>query len=304
MTDAYSTFQEVAIEAEKKNPFAEFFRRLVQEKPLGTFGGVITLIFLLTAIFCELLAPYGMNELGVGDSLAPPSMKFPLGTDHLGRDILSRIIFGARLSVIVSLGATTLSIIISTIIGIVSGFFGGKIDMVLQRFVDAWLCFPGLILLVVAVTIIGPGMWQIIIVLGLLYGIGGSRIVRSAVIGIKENIYVDAASAIGATTPRILLRHILPNIMAPIIILFSTRVPTMILVEASLSFLGLGIPPPAPSWGGMLSIDGRRFMLQSPWLAVWPGLSFAIVVYGVNMFGDALRDLLDPRLKGGVGRYS
>jgi peptide/nickel transport system permease protein len=147
-------------------------------------------------------------------------------------------------------------------------------------------------------------MWQIIIVLGLLYGVGGSRIVRSAVIGIKENTYIAAADAIGATTPRILVRHILPNIMAPIIILFSTRVPTMILVEASLSFLGLGIPPPAPSWGGMLSIDGRRFMLQSPWLAVWPGLAFAIVVYGVNMFGDAIRDLLDPRLKGGVGRYS
>jgi len=301
--DAYAALEATAIKPEKSHPVRDFFVRLVKEKPLGTFGGVITLIFLFTAIFCELLAPYGLDAQ-VADSLAPPSMKTPLGTDQLGRDLLSRIIFGARLSVIVSLTATSLSIVISTFIGIISGYFGGKIDLAIQRFVDAWMCFPGLIMLIVAVTIVGPGMWQIIFVLGLLYGVGGSRIVRSAVISIKENTYVAAANAIGATTPRILLLHILPNVMAPIIILFSTRVPTMILVEASLSFLGLGIPPPAPSWGGMLSGEGRRFMLQSPWLAIWPGLAFAIVVYGVNMFGDAVRDLLDPRLKGGIGRYS
>jgi peptide/nickel transport system permease protein len=304
MGNEISSFEEIAAKQKARRPFIEFFVRLVKEKPLGTLGGVITFIFLFTAVFCEFLAPFGMNELGVGPSLDPPSAKYLLGTDQLGRDILSRIIFGARLSVIVSLTATSLSIIISTIIGIVSGFAGGKIDMALQRFVDAWMCFPGLIILVVAVTVVGPGMWQIIIVLGLLYGVGGSRIVRGAVIGIKENQYVTAADAIGGSTLRILVRHILPNVMAPIIILFSTRVPTMILVEASLSFLGLGIPPPAPSWGGMLSLDGRRFMLQSPGLAIWPGLACAIVVYGVNMFGDALRDLLDPRLKGGIGRYS
>jgi peptide/nickel transport system permease protein len=304
MANAYRALPGVPALPKKKNAFIEFFVRLVREKPLGTFGGVITAIFLFTAIFCNFLAPYGMNELGVGDSLAPPQAKYLLGTDHLGRDILSRIIFGARLSVIVSLTATSFSIVISVIIGIISGFAGGKIDMAMQRFVDSWMCFPVLIILIVAVTVVGPGMWQIIIVLGLAYGIGGSRIVRSAVISIKENQYLKAAESIGSSTTRILVRHVLPNVMAPVIILFSTRVPTMILVEASLSFLGLGIPPPAPSWGGMLSMEGRRFMLQSPWLAIWPGLAFAIVVYGVNMFGDALRDLLDPRLRGGVGRYS
>ena len=217
--------------------------------------------------------------------------------------MLSRIIYGARVSVIVSLVATTLATFISMVIGILSGYLGGAFDIVLQRFVDAWMSFPGLVLIIVAVTIIGPGIWQVIIVLGLLYGIGGSRIVRGAVIGIKENIYVNAAQAIGCSTSRILLHHILPNIMAPVIILYTTRVPAMILTEASLSFLGLGIPPPAPTWGGMLSIEGRRFMLQSPGLALWPGLALSIVVYGVNMFGDAVRDLLDPRLRGGGGRY-
>ena len=155
----------------------------------------------------------------------------------------------------------------------------------------------------VLITIIGPGIWQVIIVMGIGTGITGSRIIRSAVIGIKENVYVEAARAIGCPTTRILIRHILPNIMAPTIILFTTRVPNVILVEASLSFLGFGIPPPAPSWGGMLGGTGRDYMIQAPWMVMWPGLALASVVYGINMFGDAVRDILDPRLRGGVGRY-
>jgi peptide/nickel transport system permease protein len=146
-------------------------------------------------------------------------------------------------------------------------------------------------------------MWTIILLLGLIYGIPGSRIIRGAVIGIKENVYVQAARAVGCSTARILTQHILPNIMAPMIVLFSIRVPAIILTEASLSFLGFGIPPPAPSWGGMLSTVGRTYMTQAPWLAIWPGLALAVVVYGVNMLGDAVRDLVDPRLSGGSGRY-
>jgi peptide/nickel transport system permease protein len=175
--------------------------------------------------------------------------------------------------------------------------------MVVQRIVDAWMCFPGLILLIVMVSLVGPGLLQVIVVLGLQYGIAGSRVVRGAVFGIKGNVYIEAASAIGCTTRRTLLRHILPNVMAPIIILFTTRMPAIILGEASLSFLGLGIPPPDPSWGGMLSGSGRTYMLLNPYMALWPGLALSIVVYGINMFGDALRDLLDPRLRGGLGRY-
>ena len=165
------------------------------------------------------------------------------------------------------------------------------------------MSIPGLILMMVMISIIGPGIWQVIVVLGLLWGVIGSRIIRGAVIGIKENVYVAAAAAIGCSTTRILIRHILPNIMAPTIILFTMRVPAVIMTEASLSFLGVGIPAPLPSWGGMLSGSGRLYMMEAPWMAFWPGLALATVVYGINMFGDAVRDLLDPRLRGGVGRY-
>lgn len=179
---------EAIAEAKRRGALANFFARLIKEKPLGTVGGVITLLFLVTAILCDLLAPYGMNETRVATPLVPPSVDHLLGADHLGRDVLSRIIYGARVSVIVGLAATSLSIVISTVIGLLSGYIGGKFDLVMQRFVDGWMSFPGLVLLIVAVTIIGPGIWQIIILLGLLYGVGGSRIIRSAVISIKENV--------------------------------------------------------------------------------------------------------------------
>ena len=277
--------------------------RLVKEKPLGTVGLVITLLLLFTGIFADFIAPYGMNEVHLGNFLAPPSSKFLLGADNVGRDILTRVIFGARISVIVGLSASIIATIISVIIGMLSGYIGGKLDLVVQRFVDTMMCIPALIFLMVLINIIGPGIWQVIIVMGIRTGITGSRIIRGAVIGIKGNVYVAAAEAIGCSTTRMLTRHILPNIMAPTIVLFTTRVPLMILTEASLSFLGFGIPPPVPSWGGMLSGSGRAYMFRAPWMVIWPGLALGIVVYGVNMFGDALRDILDPRLRGGVGRY-
>ncbi len=291
--------------AERKGHFrlVGFFVRLVKEKPLGTVGGVITLVLLLCGIFADFLAPYGMNEQHTGDMLAAPSARFWFGTDNIGRDILSRVIYGARISMIVGLGATTIATVISVIVGMFSGYIGGKTDLVAQRFVDAWMSIPGLLILMVIMSMLGPSIWAIIIVVGVSWGIGGSRIIRSAAIGIKENVYVEAATATGCAQNRVIIRHILPNIMAPIIILFTTRVPGVILVEASLSFLGFGVPPPAPSWGAMLSGSGRAYMFLAPWMVIWPGLALSIVVFGVNMFGDAVRDLLDPRLKGGVGRY-
>ena len=291
--------------AERKRHFrlVEFLIRLVKEKPLGTLGLVITLLLLLTGIFADFIAPYGMNESHMADALTAPSARYWLGTDNVGRDILSRVIFGARISVIVGLSAATLATITSVIIGGVSGYIGGKFDLTVQRFVDARLCIPGLILLIVLISVIGPGIWQLIIAMGISWGIGGSRLIRGAVIGIKENVYVEAAKAIGCSTTSILTRHILPNIMAPTIILFSVRVPAIIITEASLSFLGFGVPPPTATWGAMLSGQARVYMLQAPWMAIWPGLALAIVVYGVNMFGDAVRDILDPRLRGGAGRY-
>ena len=280
-----------------------FLRRLVREKPLGTVGLVITLLLLFTGIFADLLAPYGMNETWVGDDLTRPSKEFWLGTDNVGRDVLSRVIYGARVSVIIGLSASTLATILNLIIGVASGYVGGKFDLILQRFVDAVMCLPSLVILMVIMSFIGGGMLSLIIVLGFLWGITASRVIRSAVIAIKENVYVKAAKAIGCSTTKILIRHILPNIMAPTIILFSIRIPTVIMAEASLSFLGFGIPPPDPSWGGMISGAGRTFMYEAPGLIFWPGLALAIVVYGANMFGDAIRDLLDPRLRGGAGRF-
>ena len=277
---------------------AGFLRRLFRDKPLGAAGGVIFVLFLLCGIFADVIAPHGMNDISPLSRLKPPSLEHPFGTDNLGRDMLSRCLYGAQLSVIIGLSAAALATVISVVIGIVTGYLGGKVDMVAQRFVDAWMSFPDLIILIVIVSVLGPGMPQIIGTLGMLLGIAGSRIIRSAVVSVRENMYVHAAQSTGARTLRILWKHILPNVLPPIIVLFTTRVGTVILAESGLSFLGLGVPPPAPTWGGMLSGSGRTFMFQGPWLALAPGLCLTVVVYATNVFGDALRDLLDPRLRG------
>lgn len=275
-----------------------FLVRLVREKPLGAVGGAVFLVFLLCGIFADFLAPYGVNETNMAHRLEAPSWDFPLGTDHLGRDVLSRILIGAQLSMIVAFLAAGFATVVSLAIGVVSGYFGGKTDMVVQRGVDAWMTFPDLVLLIVIISVVGPGVVQIVVVLGLLYGIAGSRIVRGAVISVKENMYTHAAQSIGARTWHILIRHIVPNVMPVVIVLFTTRIGAVILTEAGLSFLGLGVPPPAPTWGSMLSGTGRTYMYLGAWLALAPGLCLTIVVYAINVYGDALRDLLDPRMRG------
>ncbi len=286
------------VQAPRPVAFFTFVRRLFREKPLGAFGAIVFLVFLFCGIFADLIAPYGMNQISPLNRLKPPSWQFPFGTDHLGRDMLSRTIYGAQLSVIIGLSAAALATVISVVIGIVSGYVGGRTDMVTQRGVDAWMSFPDLVILIVVVSVLGPGMPQIIGTLGLLFGIAGSRIIRSAVMSVRENMYVHAAQSIGASTWRILWRHILPNVMAPVIVLFTLRVGTVILVESGLAFLGLGVPPPAPTWGGMLSGSSRTYMFQGPWLVIVPGLCLTLVVYATNVLGDALRDLLDPRMRG------
>ena len=282
----------------QRNAFVRFVVRLFREKPLGAAGGVIFVLFLLCGVFADVLAPYGMNQISPRTRLMAPSWAHWFGTDNLGRDMLSRCLYGAQISVIIAFTTATLATIVSILVGIVTGYLGGKVDLIVQRFVDAWMSFPDLIILLVVVSVLGPGVPQIIFTLGCLLGIAGSRIIRSAVVSVRENMYVHAAQSIGASTGRILLRHILPNIMPPIIVLFTTRVGTVILAESSLSFLGLGVPPPTPTWGGMLSGSGRTFMFQGPWLALAPGLCLTVVVYATNVFGDALRDLLDPRMRG------
>ena len=302
MSDAIG-IPSAVIAAKRRSQLAEFSIRMVKEKPLGTVSGVIILLLILVSIFADALAPYPYWKMHLADRLQGPSAQYLLGTDQLGRDFLSRIIIGARLSIFVGLAATALNVLVATLIGGISGFLGGKLDLAVQRFVDAWMAFPGLLLLLTIMSIAGRGVLQIILVLGIAGGIGGSRVVRGAVISIKENDYFLAARAVGTPMSQIFLRHVLPNIMAPIIIIFSINIGGVILAEASLSFLGFGLPIKVPSWGGMLSREGRRFMEVAPRLAIWPGVFLTVVVYSLNMFGDAVRDLLDPRLRGGEGSY-
>ena len=290
-------------EPKRRSRFVDFFRRLLKETPLGAYCGMIVLLLILVALFADALAPYGYTEIHLVDRMQGSSARYLLGTDHIGRDLLSRIIIGARLSIVVGLSATAVNVVVAVLIGGISGFLGGKLDLVVQRFVDAWMAFPGLLLLLTVMSIVGQGLLQIIVVLGVSGGIGGSRVVRGAVIGVKENDYFLAARAVGTPTSQILNHHVLPNIMAPVIIIFSINIGGVIIAEASLSFLGFGLPASVPSWGGMLSREGRRFMEVAPRLAIWPGVFLTVVVYSLNMFGDAVRDLLDPRLRGGQGSY-
>ena len=298
MSDAIG-IPSVEIAPKRRSRLAAFLIRLVKEKPLGTAGGVIILLLIFVAIFADVLAPYPYIEIHLADILKAPSAQYLLGTDHVGRDFLSRIIYGARISLYVGLAATTINVVVAVLIGGISGFLGGKLDLAVQRFVDAWMAFPGLLLLLTIMSIAGRGLLQIILILGIAGGIGGSRVVRGAVIGIKENDYFLAARAIGSPRWRTLIRHVLPNIMPVVIIIFSISVGGVIMSEASLSFLGFGLPASVPSWGGLLSREGRMYMEMAPWLALWPGLALTITVYCLNMFGDAMRDLLDPRLRGG-----
>jgi peptide/nickel transport system permease protein len=296
---------EIATKEKKPLPFlVEVIVRLVKEKPLGTFGGAIVLVLFLVGIFASWIAPYGYNEMTLAARLQAPSASYWLGTDNLGRDLLSRIIYGAQISMIVGLSVPAISTVGNLFLGIISAYFGGKTDLLIQRFVDTVMCFPGLVIMLTVIAITGPGLTQLILLLGILGAIGGGvRVFRSAVLGVMGNVYLEASRAVGCSNWRIMYKHILPNIMAVVVVSFSMGMGGAILAEATLSFLGFGIPPPAPSWGGMLSGPARRYMLQAPWMALWPGVALSLVVYGMNMFGDGIRDILDPRLRGGLGRY-
>ena len=298
MSDA-TAIPSAEIAPKRSSRLADFFIRLVKEKPLGAVSGIIILILIFVAIFADVLAPYGFLELHLADRLQGPSARFLLGTDQLGRDFLSRLIYGARISLLVGLAATALNVVVAVVIGGTSGFLGGKLDLAVQRFVDAWMAFPGLLILLTIMSIVGRGIPQIILVLGIAGGIGASRVVRGAVIGIKESDYFLAAEAVGSPRLRTFFRHVIPNVMPVIIIAFSISIGGVILNLASLSFLGYGLPAGIPDWGGMLSREGREYMEAAPHLALWPGLCLTITIFSLNMFGDAMRDLLDPRLRGG-----
>ncbi len=282
----------------RRSGVIDFAVKMVKTKPLGTACAGVVLLFILSGVFAEVIAPYPQNELNVVNRLQGSSVAHLLGTDQVGRDLLTRLIYGARISLLVGLSATTINVLVAILVGGGSGFIGGKVDIAVQRVVDAWIAFPGLLLLLTIMSLAGKGLLQIIVVLGVAGGMEGSRLPRSAVLAIKENDYFQAARAMGTSTRWTLLRHVVPNIMAPMIIVFSISVGGNILAAAALSFLGYGLPSGTPDWGGMLSQEGLLYMESAPWLAFWPGVCLTVIVYSLNMLGDALRDLLDPRLRG------
>jgi len=272
--------------------------KFARQKPLGAFGAVVTIVLIVMAVFHPWLATHDPNALSPNEVLRAPSTAHFFGTDNYGRDVYSRVIYGAWISLQVCIIAVAIGTVLGTLVGVLSGYFGGSVDMVLQRIVDAVLSFPGLILAIALVGLVGPSVKNVAIAIGITTFPSFSRIVRAPVLSMKEQAYVEAARAIGAPSVRIMLRHIVPNIMAVIIVIATARFGSAILVEASLSFLGLGPPPPTPTWGSMLSGDAIYIMQTAWWLAVFPGLAITLVVLGFNLFGDALRDVLDPRLRG------
>lgn len=279
--------------------YIDVWLQMLRRKPLGTVGGVIVVVMLASAVLADLITPYGFAQTSLRERFISMNADHWLGTDQLGRDLLTRLIYGARVSLYVGFGAVALGALIATSIGILSAYFGGRVDLLLQRAVDAWMAFPPLLLLMSIMSLVGPGVWNITAVLGVAFGIQNSRIIRGVALSVKEYTYIEGARAVGAGHVRITGGHILPNVLPTIIVIATTGLSTVILTEASLSFLGLGVPPPYPTWGGMLSLAGLDHMYEAPWLAIWPAVALSLAVFGFNMLGDALRDLLDPRLKGG-----
>ncbi|MBI4234602.1 MAG: ABC transporter permease [Chloroflexi bacterium] len=269
----------------------------VKRNPLGATAAVLCLLFIFLGLFAPWLTPYSPYA-NLGAALQAPSSNHWFGTDQNGRDVFSRVLMGARVSLIVGVVVVAGASALGTVIGLVSGYFEGKTDFILQRITDTFLTFPALLLALALVSVMHPGMWPAIISITLVLWPTCARVIRAQVLSSKHNQYVDAARAIGASHIRILFRHLLPNVFASVLVLLSLWIGTAIVIEASLSFLGAGTQPPNPSWGRMLSSEGREYLERAPWLAIFPGLAISIVVFAFNLFGDTVRDVVDPRLRG------
>jgi len=278
----------------------DFARR----KPLGAIGGVIVLSLLVMAVFADRIAPHPYASSIPGARMKPPSVKHWMGTDNLSRDIWSRVVYGARISVTVGFATVALATLMAAAVGVSSAYLGGTYDILVQRVVDAWISFPGLVVILSLMAALGPGILNLIIALSILGAAGASRVIRGATLSVMASPYVEAARALGAGHLRIVSLYVLPNVLATILILATIGLGQVILAEAALSFLGFGIPPPYPSWGAMLSGSGRSFMYYAPWMALFPGTAISLAVFGFQMLGDALRDVLDPRLRGASGSVS
>jgi peptide/nickel transport system permease protein len=265
--------------------------------PLGAVGAVIMAVFVLAAIFADWIVAFDPLSTNASISLAPPSAQHWLGADFMGRDMFSRIVYGARISLAVGIGSTALGGVLGVALGLASGYIGGWVDLVSQRVVDILQALPLLVLALVMAAALGPSLQNTIIAIAIPLIPYAARVVRSNTLALREQPFVEAAKAVGMSELRIALRHILPNTLAPLIVLATAQLGSAILTEASLSFLGLGVPEPYPSWGRMLSESAAEYVRTAPWLVVFPGIAISLVVFGTNLLGDALRDLLDPRLR-------
>jgi ABC-type dipeptide/oligopeptide/nickel transport system permease subunit len=275
---------------------------IVRRKPLGAVSAVVILGLLAVALLAPLLAPrdpyaLNLNERGLPIRMQAPTAAFPLGTDPLGRDVLSRIVYGTRVSLIVGFASVIIGTTLGAVLGLLSGYWEGRLDYVIQRGVDTTMAIPGIVLALAVMSVLGQSLTNIILVIALVIAPGASRVVRGTVLAVKQSTFVDAALALGASPGRIVTRHVLPNVFAPILVIATVWLGNAIVIEAALSFLGLGTPPPTPTWGAMLSGEGRRNLETAPYLAIFPGVAISVVVLAFNMLGDALRDVLDPRLR-------
>jgi len=287
---------EGALEAGRRT--LDGLRRFTVKRPVGAFSLALVVILILLAVFAPVVAPYDPLVQHSDAVMEAPDAHFLLGTDYFGRDILSRVIYGARISLTVAIAAVGLGLAAGVLIGLVSAYLGGTTDILVQRLMDAALAFPGLIFALAIVAALGPSLINVILAIAFTAIPRNNRIVRGSVLSEKSNLYVISAHSSGCSQWRIMWRHILPNVAAPIIIIGATELGAAILLEASLSFLGVGVPPPAPSWGSMLSGEYRTYMLAAPWMAFFPGVAISLAVLGWNLLGDALRDAWDPRLRG------
>jgi peptide/nickel transport system permease protein len=271
--------------------------RFCRRQPLGAVSLVVVVVLVLVAALANVVAPYDPTAPHYTALLKGPSRQFLMGTDQMGRDLLSRIIFGARISLYVGFVSVGLGVLHGAFWGAVSGYVGGKVDHVVQRVMDGLMAIPFLVLAMTIVAVLGPSLRNVIMALAIVFTPTTNRIVRATVLAARENVYVDAALAIGCRSGRILIRHVMPNVFAPILVVATVYLGNAIVIEASLSFLGMGSPPPDASWGAILSSEGRQFLERAPWIAIFPGAAISIVVLSFNLLGDALRDVLDPRLR-------
>jgi peptide/nickel transport system permease protein len=285
--------------------YQQFLNRIpvlgdVLRRPLGMLGFLIVLAFLIAVVFAPILAPYPYAEQHIPDRLQGPSPDYPLGTDHLGRDLLSRIIYGSRIALATAVPAVSIALAGGIVLGLLAGYAGGVVDDVIVVLIDSFKAFPAVVLALAILALLGPSLINEILVIGLAWIPGYARVVRAQVFSAKQNLYVEAERSLGASSPRIVLRHILPNILAPLLILAAMDLPVVITFEAGLSFLGLGVRPPTPSWGSILA-EGFNYIRQTPWPITWAGLTLIVTTLGFTLFGEALRDVLDPRLSGTRG---